>query len=235
MSFGLSGKLQTLLTRLTAARAAFLDAPISGIPTNPLITTDARLNNLNAPISGIPTNPLITNDARLNNLNAPISGIPTNPLITTDARLNNLNAPISEIPTNPLITTDARLNDISTILADTNEIQGDVNSVLTRVNSIPTSNTVYGGVRNHVSSSFQASNQRHTDMTVTTLANTNKIVISNLYHFYTISAGATGVVSIRPYARMLNTTQIRVASGVYSEVAFASDFSSASTSLTEFF
>lgn len=72
-----------------ASRATQLS--VDAIPTNPLLTTDARLNNLNAPIGSIPTNPLLTTDARLNFLDASIA-TSTNSILSAITGLNNLSA-----------------------------------------------------------------------------------------------------------------------------------------------
>jgi len=88
-------------TKATAAISAQDKSDIrSGLALEATVSTKASQTSVNA----IPTNPLLTNDARLNNLDATIStratqtsvnAIPTNPLLTNDARLNNLDAAIS--------------------------------------------------------------------------------------------------------------------------------------------
>jgi hypothetical protein len=99
---------------VTAAGLATATA-VSAIPTNPLLTTDARLNNLNAPVANVPglVWDVLTSahtvsgsfgvavETTLAGVATAISGIaaiPTNPLLTTDTRLNNLNAPIPGVP-----------------------------------------------------------------------------------------------------------------------------------------
>ena len=81
-----------------ASRAS--QTSVNSIPTNPLLTNDARLNNLDATISSratqasvslIPTNPLLTNDTRLNYLDASIA-TSTNSVLSAITGLNNLSA-----------------------------------------------------------------------------------------------------------------------------------------------
>lgn len=45
-----------------AAKTAASQSSVNAIPTNPLRTNDARLNNLDAPVSGIPTTPLLASN-----------------------------------------------------------------------------------------------------------------------------------------------------------------------------
>lgn len=66
---------------------------IAAIPTNPLLTNDARLNNLDATISSRSSHP--APDLSALATSAEVGAIPTNPLLTTDSRLNNLDAPVS--------------------------------------------------------------------------------------------------------------------------------------------
>lgn len=100
---------------------ASIATAIAAIPTNPLLTNDARITSIVDGVAAIPTNPVLETDTRLHNLDAPVSmpvivggyvsgvsptfsdaailaaigNIPTNPLLTNDARLNNLDAPVS--------------------------------------------------------------------------------------------------------------------------------------------
>jgi hypothetical protein len=55
---------------------------VAAIPTNPLLTTDARLNNLDATITSRASS-------------ATLANVPTNPLLATDSRLNNIDTTIS--------------------------------------------------------------------------------------------------------------------------------------------
>jgi|GEM_PF-4167691 len=81
---------------------------VLSVPTSSQITagTIGKLfaDNINAPISAVPTNPLLAADTRLNSLDAAIStrstqssvnAIPINPVLTSDSRLNFLDASIA--------------------------------------------------------------------------------------------------------------------------------------------
>ena len=66
------------------------NAGIAAIPTNPLLTTDARLNNIDATVSSrLADVDYIAPD------NAGIAAIPKNPVLTNDSRLTNLDTPVS--------------------------------------------------------------------------------------------------------------------------------------------
>lgn len=81
------GNLQTLLSRISATRASYLDASVA----SRLATDDSRLAHLNASVASR----LATNDGRLAHLDATLSSRAA----TADSRLSNLNAPIADLST----------------------------------------------------------------------------------------------------------------------------------------
>ena len=93
-----------------AAAALASQASVNAIPTNPLLTNDARLDAIatrasQTSVNAIPTNPLLANDSRLDD-------------IATRASQTSVNA----IPTNPLLTNDARLDAVAAIQAKTDAL-----------------------------------------------------------------------------------------------------------------
>lgn len=138
---------------------------IAAIPTNPLLTTDARLNNLDATISsrnstahfdtiiGTPVNANISADiAEVEAETDGIAAIPTNPLLTTDARLNHLDADISSrvstahfdtIIGTPVTTIagdiaeiEIETDDITAIKAKTDQLTFAIDGVNAHVNNV---------------------------------------------------------------------------------------------------
>ena len=121
----------------TTTRAAGLDNLDTNIASR---ATQVSVNNVQSSVNSIPTNPLLTNDARLNNLDATVSSRAA----TADARFVHLDADISSraatadvrfahldvdmssratqvsvdaIPTNPLQANDARLNNLDATIS----------------------------------------------------------------------------------------------------------------------
>ena len=143
-----AGSVQAIWNALTSALTTAgsigqllvtnINAAIGSIPTNPLLTNDARLNNLDTTVSSrlastgytapnnagiasietavaeIPTNPLLTNDTRLNNLDVAVSSrlAASSYVAPNNAGISALETAVAAIPTNPLLTTDTRLNNL---------------------------------------------------------------------------------------------------------------------------
>ena len=152
-----------------------VDATAIGVPTNPVLISDARLSNLDALVSSrasqtalnaIPINPLLTTDTRLNNLDALVSSrasqttlnaIPTNPVLITDSRLSNLDALVSSrasqitlnaIPTNPVLISDSRLSNLDALVSS--------RATQASINALPTLTAIEGSIVLFKSSNYTA-------------------------------------------------------------------------------
>lgn len=101
--------LESLSTQLDGVQTD-LDNPnqykanVSGIPTNPLLTTDARIDTIAGDVAGLDGSAMVGTN-----------GVPTNPLLTNDARLDNLDTTIGSRsshadPTSAIIGTPGKTN-----------------------------------------------------------------------------------------------------------------------------
>lgn len=101
----------TINTRIGAPVGASISADIAAVKSS-ITTVQTTVNTINAGVSGIPTNPLLTNDARLNHLDADIS---TRLATSSYTAPDNTDIAAIKLKTDNLPAAPAAVSDVTTV------------------------------------------------------------------------------------------------------------------------